>query len=244
MKIIGCMALHYGMDYLEYAIRSVIDSVNEFHVLYAALPSHGSRSGLICPDSENDLHATAWQAAGTKLRWHYGDWRYENEQRESIYHYAPEADAIITIDSDELYQDGMVDEAVAYGHVHRCKSLRLPFTHMWRSFRRGFAHDPAYPTRVVFPKQMGEAVTLPTDKRIWHYGYAQRSEVVRYKIMSHGHIAEFRRDVNWFNDIFMTNRQYDCHPIGSEFWNCENIDLTHLPTVLNNHPYKDMEVIP
>ncbi len=244
MKIIAYMALHYGLDYIEAAIRSVIDSVDEFHVLYAAQPSHGSRSGLMCPDSENDLHAAAWQAAGVKLHWHYGDWRYENDQRNSIHHYVPDADAIVIVDSDEVYQDGMATDAIQYGLSVGCRSLRLPFTHMWRAFNKGFAHDPAYPTRVVFPKQMGEAVTLPSRKRIWHYGYAQRSEVVRYKVMSHGHLNEFRKDCNWFHDIFMANRQFDCHPIGSEWWNVEPIDLTRLPAILNSHPYRHLELIP
>lgn len=244
MKIIAYCALHYGVNFLESAIRSVIDNVSEFHVLYAAQPSHGSRSGLVCPDSENDLHARAWEAAGLKLRWHSGSWLQENEQRNAIHYYAPDATAIVIVDSDEAYEDGMAEDAIQYGLSVGCRSLRLPFVHMWRTFTRGFAHDPAYPTRVLFPNQMREAVTLPSDKRVWHYGYAQRSEIVKYKMLTHGHLNEFRKDVNWFEDVFMANRQFDCHPIGSEWWNCEDIDLTNLPIVLRNHPYRHLELIP
>jgi len=100
IKVVGYTALHYGCDYLSYAIRSVINTVSEFHVLYTDKPSHGSRSDAVCPDSEQELHELAWQAAGSKLRWHYGTWLHEGEQRNSIYDYAPNADVIICADSD------------------------------------------------------------------------------------------------------------------------------------------------
>jgi hypothetical protein len=245
MKTVAYCALHYGKPYLSYAIRSVIDAISEFHVLYSDKPSHGYTSIYTCPDTEDELHQIAWDAAGTKLRWHKDTWQQENQQRNSISNYAPDADVVLVVDSDEAYADGLADEAIAYGIGAGCNQLRLPFTHMWRSFKRGFAHDPAYPTRIVFPKQRGQTITMPTTKRVWHYGYAQPSDIVWYKTSGiHGHQAEFRHDVNWFQDIFMANRQYDCHPIGSEYWNCEDIDLTNLPSVLQDHPYKDLDLIP
>lgn len=246
MKVIAYTALQYGRDYLAPAICALIDEVSEWHILYSPNGSHGRRSQIPCPDTEDELHEIAWQAAGLKLHWHKGEWLHENEQRNSIYKYAPDADAIVIVDSDEIYEDGLLRDALNYGSklTVYCHQLRLPFTHMWRSFKRGFAHDPAYPTRIVFPNQWGETVTLPTKQRIWHYGYAQRSEIVRFKMLQHGHFNEFRHDVNWFQDVFMANRQYDCHPIGSEFWNCEDIDLSRLPSVLETHPYRHLELIP
>lgn len=237
-------ALLYGKSYLKAAIESIIDSVNEHHILYCPHPSHGYNNGILPPDTEQELYDIAAEAAGNKLRWHKGDWLYESEQRNSIYYYAPDADAIVIVDSDEAYADGLADEALMNGFVSKVGQLRLPFWHMWRTFKRGFAHDPAYPTRVVFPKQSGATYTLPTNKVIWHYGYAQPSEIVRYKIQNHGHSSEFRRDVDWFNDVFMANRQTDCHPIGSQYWDCEDIDLTNLPSALKYHPLKDLDLIP
>lgn len=243
-KIVGCTALLYGKTYLEAAIRSVIDSVEEHHVLYCPHPSHGYNNGILPPDTEDELHDIAWKAAGKKLRWNKGDWQRENEQRSSILYYAPNADAIVIVDSDEIYADHLAHDAIEWGLASGCGQLRLPFIHMWRTFKRGFTHDPAYPTRIVFPKQSGATETMPTNRSIWHYGYAQPSEIVKYKVQNHGHLSEFRRDVNWFDDVFMANRQFDCHPIGSEHWDCGDIDLTKLPSVLQNHPYKDLDLIP
>lgn len=240
---VGMTALLYGKTYLDAAIRSIIDSVEEYHVLYAARPSHGHPLDIPAPDSEDELHEIAWQAAGSKLRWHVGTWVYEHEQRGAIHQVAPDADVIVIVDSDEVYEDGLAADAIAFGLSVGCRQLLLPFTHLWRSFSRGFAHDPAYPTRLFFPKQHGETVTLPTTKRVWHYGYAQPSAVVQYKMQAHGHFNEFRRDVNWFQEVYMANRQYDCHPIGSEYWNVEAVDLTHLPSVLQDHPLRNVEVI-
>jgi hypothetical protein len=246
MKIVGMTALLYGTTYLEAAIRSIIDSVDEHYILYCPHPSHGYNNGILPPasESESNLHEIAWQAAGTKLRWIRGDWQRENEQRNAIFQYAPDADAIVIVDSDEVYTDGLAQDAIEYGLNSDVNQLRLPFVHMWRSFKRGFIHDPAYPTRVMFPKQQGVTLTMFTTKRIWHYGYAQPSEIVKFKMANHGHLAEFKRNVNWFEDVFMANRQYDCHPVGSDAWNVEDIDLTNLPSVLRNHPLKDLELIP
>jgi hypothetical protein len=243
-KIVAYTALHYGKTYLDAAIRSIIYDVDEYHVLYCPHPSHGYNNGMLPPDTEEELHAIAWEAAGTKLRWHKGDWQRENDQRNSIFQYAPTADAIVIVDSDEVYEDFLVGEALALGFRVGCNQLRLPFIHLWRSFNRGFSRDPAYPTRVLFPKQSGRTETLATGRSIWHYGYAQPSEIVRYKVQNHGHLSEFRRDVDWFKDVFMANRQVDCHPIGSEWWNVEEVDQSRLPSALMNHPLRHVELIP
>lgn len=244
-NIIGYMALLYGKSYMDAAIRSIIDSVDEMWFLYALKPSHGGATNAVCPDKRDDLKAIAYNAAGSKTRWVDGLWTYEGQQRDSINQYAPNADVIVVADSDEVYSDGMAKEAIEYGLRIGCKRLRLPFTHLWRSFHRGFAHDPAYPERVIFPKQSGETVTLPTDKRIWHFGYASPVDIVTFKWSGiHGHQNELRRDVDWLRDVYIANRQTDCHPVGSDSWNCEDIDQSSLPSVLANHPFRYMDIIP
>lgn len=244
-KVVGVTALHYGKDFLSYAIRSVIDAVDEHHILYSPRGSHGHHTDAVCPDTRDELYALAEYSAGRKLRWHEGTWGQEGEQRDTIFRLAPDATAVLTVDADEVYEEGLAEQAVRYAVDSGVHRLRLPFIHLWRSFYRGFRHDPAYPERVVIPaRKGGETDTFDTDLRVWHFGYAQRSELVRYKMLTHGHRNQFRTDVDWFDEVFMTNRQTDCHPVGSEYWNTEAVALSELPVILWRHPYARMDVIP
>ena len=77
-----------------------------------------------------------------------------------------------------------------------------------------------------------------------HMGYATKPDIVAYKWKIHGHLGELRRDVNWFEDVYMTNRQTDCHPVGSEYWNAETVDpLAYMPRWMAEHPFYGMDVI-
>lgn len=248
-KIISLTVLHYGTDFLQYALQSVHEAVDLQYVLYTPEGSHGHKSGAVCPDTREALIECAIAGAGDKLRWHEGIYPTEGQHRDMIHQLAPDADCIIVVDADEVYADGLAQEIRTYAEQHYTdtpKRLRVPFWHYWRSFKRGFMHDPALPERVIFPKIATETRgTFQTGKVIHHFGYAQRSEIVGYKLKTHGHKNEFRHDCDWFTDIFMSNRQYDCHPVGSDAWNCEDMDsIQQLPSVLANHPFKDLEVIP
>lgn len=248
MKVVGYTALRYGADYLGYAIRSIIDHIDEYHVLYATKPSHGHPSDLPCPDTEEELHEISWQATGTKLRWHRGGWNYEGQQRDSILQYAPDADVIISCDSDEIYSEKLIDNIIKQGDQSPVfRYVRVPFIHYWRSFHKCVLHDPAYPARVTYPKcnRLNNEETLtPEWGVVNHMGYATTPAIMAYKWQIHGHKDELRRDVNWYQDVFMANRQYDTHPVGSEYWNPETVDpLEYMPHWMVEHPFYDMEVI-
>lgn len=235
----------------------MIDHVDEYHVLYASVPSHGHYSDLPCPDSEAELREIAWQAAGSKLYWHRGNWRMEGEQRNSIYEYAPDADVIINLDYDEIWPDGMLQKAIYRAFQYpTVKYFRGEMIHYWRSFNRAILHDPAFPIRVINPKGMDDKTFYidahrgdyidGVDHRLMinHLGYATRPEIVAYKWAIHGHKNELRTDVNWFQDVFMANRQYDTHPVGSEYWNPETVNpMLYMPSWMQEHPYFGKEVI-
>lgn len=263
MNIIAYTALHYGRDYLASAIRSVIDAVDEYHVIYTPIGSHGHRTDIPCPESRDELYYIAWSAAGSeKLRWHEDVFAYEGQQREAIHAYAPDADVILVVDADEVWSEATVKQATL--HPSRLISsepiarLRLPIIHYWRSFYRCVLHDPAFPDRIIYPNIQGETRTLANFTRqsgqasatnptppIHHFGYAQRPEIVEYKQHVHGHKGEWRRDVDWFHDRFMANAQLDCHPVGSDYWNPEPVDpfALGLPDWMRQHPYANLEVI-
>lgn len=255
MKIIAYTALLYGRDYLASAIRSVIDAVDEHHVLYTPIGSHGHRTDVPCPETREELYEIARAAAGSKLHWHEGTWAYEGAQRDSIHTYAPDADVILVVDADEVWSEGLARK-VADGYQQARESqqywafkrIRVPMIHAWRSFGCWVMHDPAYPERIIYPKADREITTATLDipgGLIFHFGYAQHPEIVQYKQLTHGHKAEWRRDVDWFADKFMANAQVDCHPVGSEYWSPEAVDpfALGLPEWMREHLYANMAVI-
>jgi hypothetical protein len=241
MKVVGFTALHYGREYLAYAIRSIIDYIDEYHVAYTAIGSHGHRTQVRCPETRDELYTIAKSAAGNKLRWHDGEWPHEGAQRDSISEYAPDADMIIVLDADEVWSDWTMEGLLHHKPSTKFRRLRIPIIHYWRSFYRCVLHDPAYPVRVIYPQAPNAEETLSlktTAEPINHFGYAQSPEIVEYKILTHGHKGEWRKDVNWFKDRYLANAQIDCHPVGSEYWNPERVDpADYLPRFMTEHPY-------
>ena len=250
MKIISYTALLYGVQYLEWAIRSVIDAVDEHYIIYSPVGAHGHKTDIPCPETREQLLAAAQRGAGDKLRWiDAGPFPYEGAQREYIHTLVPDADGILVVDADEVWSYGAVraaQYAIAFG---KTKRYRVPMWHYWRSFYRCVKHDPAFPIRVICPQREESTAQIDCHSlercRIHHFGYAQSAEIVGWKLQTHGHRNEFRRDVDWYSQVFMTNRQYDCHPVGSEFWQPEPImPLEYLPSWMAQHPYYGLEIIP
>jgi hypothetical protein len=252
MKIIAYTALHYGRDYLASAIRSVIDAVDEWHVLYTPIGSHGHRTEAPCPETREELYEIARQASGSKFHWHENTWAYEGQQRDSINQYVPDADVILVVDADEVWSEGLAQlirdnyaNSVANGWTRDYQRYRIHMIHAWRSFNRWVMHDPAYPERVIYPKETGKPTATIHEGTLFHFGYAQRPEIVAYKQLTHGHRGEWRRDVDWFADKFMANAQTDTHPVGSDYWSPEDVDpfTLGLPDFMREHPYANLKVI-
>ena len=77
MRIVAYSAILYGKDYLHHAIRSIIDDVDEYIVLYSPIGSHGHQTHVPCPDTREELYDIAYAAAGEKLRWFDGVWTHD-----------------------------------------------------------------------------------------------------------------------------------------------------------------------
>lgn len=245
MKVIAYTALLYGRDYLAYAIRSIIDHVEEYHVIYSAIGSHGTRTDIPCPETRDELFAIALHAAGNKLRWHDGQWPHEGAQRDSIYGYAPDADVILVLDADEIWPDApFISYALGMVGEQLFSRIRVPIIHYWRSFYRCVIDDTSYPDRILCPKAIDGTTTLPAHGRfINHMGYAQRSEIVEYKQLTHGHRAEWRPE--WYAERFAVNAQEDCHPVNRDYWYPRGINpLDYMPAWMSEHPYFRLRIIP
>lgn len=264
MKIVGMMALHYGIEYLPWAVRSVIEELDEMWFIHTPVGNHnGGSDALPLPASENPLilYEAARAAAGSRFRWYSNsNWHTEGEQRDTIFQLAPDADRIVVVDSDEIYGPGLVQAALSASFQYRdVRNWRLPFIHLWRGFDRAILHDPAYPVRLINPRaQSGEAtfdahahddakrelLARTTEyvpefhTRVVHAGYAISPELMRYKMTVHGHSAEFRKDIDWFSERYENPAAtHDLHPVGSEYWNAEPIDIMqYAPMFLMEHP--------
>lgn len=244
-KIVAYCPLLYGSPYLAWSIRSVIDYVDAFYVLYSPVGAHGHRTSEPCPDTHDRLFELALSAAGSKLKWVDGEWSYEGAQRDTIFGLVPDADVILPVDYDEVWQMGLVEEAIAAGLSGKARNWRVPFRHYWRSFYRAFLHDPAYPVRIIAPKVNSGDATLDTDKAVNHLGYAIPVSLMRWKWLVHGHKNELRRDCDWFTDVYEANRQYDAHPVGMDSWVAETVNpLDYMPSWMSEHPYAGLDIIP
>lgn len=244
MKVVGYCALHYGLPYLEWAIRSVIDHVDTFYVLYSPHGSHNGNHGTLPPiDTEADLQAAARRGAGDKLVWIKGDWNLEGQQRDTIYQVAPDADVILVVDYDEIWPTGLAELAIEEALNGEVSRYRLPMIHFYKSFHRAIRNDPAFPVRVLAPKAPDGERTIPTFFSINHFGYAIPLEYMRYKWHGiHGHQAELKP--NWVETVYAnTERVYDVHPVGTH-WNAKLVDpLDHMPRFMLEHPLFHKAVI-
>lgn len=237
MKIVAYTALRYGKEYLGYAIRSVIDRVDEYHVLYALNPSHGHASDLPCPDTKEELYAIAQQTAGAKLNWHDGTWTQEGKQRDSIFTYAPDADVILSVDSDEIWTDKVL-QILEEERNYKGWSIKIPLIHQWRSFHKAITNDPAAPDRIIFPKgDRALHLVASLNTPLIHFGYAQSIQTVAYKMAIHGHKDEWRKDCDWFKDKFLANAQTDVHPCGHQWQTVDDVNPDdYMPAFMKEHP--------
>lgn len=257
MNVIAYTALHYGKSYLRWAIRSIIDHVDALYVLYSPIGSHGSRTEQKCPETRAELMAEAMLGAGKKLKWYDGAWPREADQRNAIYEIAPQADIIYVLDADEIWPTvyancwrNIIQHCKAQGK-EPFRHYRFPMIHYWRSFRKAVINDPAFPTRLIFTRTPnGEDTFWAEDDRgfkaaISHFGYAQPADIVAYKQLTHGHRAEWRKDINWFQDRYLANAQADCHPVGINSWTPVTVDPNrYLPKWMAEHPFAELDVIP
>lgn len=243
--VAAIIPLHYGLDWIEYAMRSVLDEVDEYLVMYSPVPSHGIRhSALPCPDSREDLMEAVASVAPHKTRWYEHDaWANEGAQFRDGWQYT-NADVIVKLDSDEIWPPHLLSDVVAHGIEKQAHEARVLLRHHWRSLYKAFTDDPAAPGRVYIRAfDRGETTYNSPDNRhrITHTGYCNPLDIVRYKISIHGHAGEFRKDCDWFEDVYKANRQYDCHPIGMDSWSWP-ADVVP-PDILLAHPYAALGII-
>lgn len=259
------MILHTGKPYLRYAIESIIDQVDKLVILYSSTPSQGFQADVPCPDTRTDLYVEAvkmkpWsgriegQWLHDKIQWVDGSWANESEHTNAIWPYAEGYDWVWRLDADEVSPPGMVQEMCMQAAHERLAAVaagleppgvfRVPFVHFWRCFNR-VCRDGSQPIRLIKVGGGSREVTLDSKDRQWevfHFGYAQPTRYIEYKMQVSGHRPEWRP--SWFQDRWLANAQADVHPVCfPTHWMPEDFDKERLPAIMRKHPYWGMEVI-
>lgn len=247
MKIHSLTVLHYGKDYLSYALRSIYDSVDSCHIFYSPTPSHGHQTNTPPIETKEELRAAAYHYdPDGKVKWYDVDRvRYEGVHRDLALSTVQNAgaDIVIVLDYDEIWPPGLAEKAVKNSNS---RFTLVNMIHFWRSFNWA-CYDENWPVRVIDLRySSGDTTYLDYSDlgRVFHFGYAIRDEVLSYKIQIHGHKNEFRKDwyqtkwQNWTPDIT------DVHPTNEKnFWMPKPFDKGQLPGFMKSHPFYDLEKI-
>ncbi len=243
MKV-GFICLHYGKDYLGYAIKAVYDLLDEIFIAYSPVPSHGHESSMSCPDSRDQLKNAAFMFGDpqNKIKWYEGTWGREGDHRDEVFKRYPNASLICVIDSDEIWDPNVFSNITDHCLKHTARNFKQRLVTPWRSFN-WLCKDEMMPDRFYKPKQQG-TLYVPSELGVYyHMGYAIREELMNYKLSCHGHKNELKND--WFNNVFMKwpERKEDLHPTCDNIWHAKPFDKNELPNVLRDHPYWNLEVI-
>lgn len=245
-------AIHYGTDYLEHSIRSVYPVVDMIGIFYAPLPSHGyRRTPLANPDSWEDLEEAIWRAGDPqrKIRIEHGGWKTEAEHRNHAVKMmlGSGANIVLIVDSDEVWDEGALEEAICKFQALGANLARVNFLHFWRSFD-WVCRCEMMPIRLQ-NAPVGTEGYIRMSQPVYHFGYASRPAMVRYKASIHGHRAEWRN--GWFEEKFMAWSPYppdgfrvgDVHPTAGGIWYPRRFDKEQLPIIMRSHRYWNKEII-
>jgi hypothetical protein len=244
--IVAYTPLHYGVDYLRYAVRSVAPLVDKHIILYTPQPSYGHATRLKCPENERQLRASV--ADFDHVEWHTGTWHNESEHRSAVMEFLPRNTwLLVPIDADELWDSAMLQRCVTEiqgkNPGQRCRRWRVHgFVHYWKSFHY-VCTDNMAPVRFIDLRATDDSVA---DIRggVRHFGYAQRNKLMEYKWAIHGHKNELRKDYDWL-EMYKNWRPgvNDVHPTCVGIWNPREWGKDTWLDLMRVHPFAELQLI-
>jgi hypothetical protein len=252
MKVHSLTILHYGKDYLSYALRSVYHSVDQLHVFYTPTPSHGHTTNISPIETKEELQQAAYAYdPENKIRWYdILGLRNEGEQRDLALKTVENAGAelVVVVDYDEIWDKGILEEMLIEVEISSNRNHLINMFHFWRSFN-WVCQDNGWPVRIIDLRYSEGIGYLSSDiGRIYHFGYAVTDKIMNYKWQIHGHKSELRPD--WFSTYwFAWPPVENCHPTngrneqGEPFWKPEPFDKRQLPEFMRGHPFYNLEKI-
>lgn len=236
-RIIGELILHYGGEYLDCAIKAAAQYCEEIIVLYTPKPSHGHGTNVSCPESESDLKNIAYSASN-KVRWITVDASQEGVHRGQIFKIAEQGkyDGILVFDADEVYGD--ISEQIEQCWQSTKRNIGFSgYVNLWRSFNYR-CNDFFTPIRFHNLHNKDEVGCDVVNATIYHFGCAQRMEIMRYKLLIHGHFSELRR--GWLEQVYSAwtpdNQIENLHVVANGLWQTAfPFDKETMPDILKAH---------
>lgn len=245
IKVLGFTTIHYAGSYFRESLLSVVDHVDKMVIAYSRQPSQGHGTDRVCPDKEEDIYRIASEVLGDKLIWDAAD-RYgaENEHRAVRYKYSDGFDLILTVDSDEVYGDGLQDAFdYAYWGINQYYGID-GYINFWRSFD-WVCTDGFRPIRLENLNRRNGTQDLSLKQTIYHFSTCQPVEIMSYKFGVFGHAHEVRH--GWLNDVYYSwspDAPFDdVHCVARGIWNPRPFDKATLPEILRNHENYNKRVV-
>lgn len=255
MKRIGCMAVHYGKEYIAWATKSLGDVCDEVYIFYQATPSFGfADPNAVCPDTEDELYAEAARFTGNFVWRRIDGVSSESQHRALMLETAQGNGATVmaVADADEVWDQVVLERTMdAIEQSNSAGRWLARFHHFWRSW--GWTIEDSFrPVRFVDFRHPIDVDAYLTEAMqevpVYHFGYAQTLATMRYKFSCHGHLAEFRP--GWFENKFLPwtpqGDHVDLHPCVNNLWTAEPTDLftvAHCRLLMPDHPHRDLAII-
>lgn len=235
MKVYAYIPLHYGAEYLKQAIQSVDEFVEKILILYTDKPSYGFGTASPCPETEGELQAIA-SSASSKVVWIKQNFEYEGAHRSYANQFAEDADLLLALDADEVWNRESLKECLefAYNAPHKYTGI-TGFINFWKSFNYA-CYDGYAPIRITKIKA-NNMDQKHIGGKVYHFSCAQSLKMVKYKWEIHGHKDELRPD--WMEKYLAwtpENNLLDLHPVAINLWNATPFDKEFLPDFMKTHP--------
>lgn len=249
MRVASYSVVHYGKSYLDYAISSVYDTVDQCYIFYTSHPSHGHNSKLPPIETRDGILNSISKKHYPKLVWiDVDEFWDEGPQRD----YAVKTlidkknDLIVVLDYDEIWPDGMLQKCL--NHVwqeNKARNWLVNMLHFYRSFNY-VCSDNMWPVRIIDTRHSDGTAYISNSElgKVYHFGYAIKDEILEYKIRCHGHHDEWKKE--WLKDKwygYQAGITNDVHPTCNDTWYPEPFDKSQLPDFMKSHPYYDLEIV-
>lgn len=239
IKVLGCMPLHYGSQYMSKSIESVLDYCDEFLILYTPEPSYGFQSSEPLPESESmqnlrNIAEDVEKRSGKPFTWTRINASRENTHRNYGHEYAKKKgyDVSIWVDSDEVWQPDTVSDCIIqayHGNFGEYRTLHSGWRHFYRN-EKEYVTDGFQPVRLFNYNNYVKNSGIVDANKIDHYGYCIGEELMKYKLGIHGHKNGMRRDFfefwknynkkEWDSNLYTHKKGIDwtLHPESKGVW--------------------------